>query len=110
MKKRLLSILLSLATVFIFAACGSSSLTNKARNLEIGMTKKEVINVMGKGFTTLAARQTPEGALETIRYENIVEYPYIISFLDGKLVEWYVDEPRPENQHQHQHHHRNGKQ
>lgn len=105
MNKTLLSILLAVTLILSFTACSSSLMVNKVKKLEIGMTKKEVINTMGKDYTTLAARQTPDGALETIRYESITPYPndysYIISFLDGKLVEWHIDEPRQGNQHQH---------
>jgi hypothetical protein len=104
MKRTFLLSLFAVILMFTFSACGSSSLVNKAKKLEIGMTKQDVVNIMGNGYTTLAARQTPEGALETIRYENIMEFPYIISFLDGKLVEWYIDEPKT----QPPHHHRNG--
>jgi len=105
--KSLFSFLLIAVLALSLYSCGASSLAGKARNLQIGMTKKEVVNIMGNGFTTLAARQTPEGALETIRYENVMEHPYIISFMDGKLVEWYIDEPRPEGQHHHHHRHEN---
>ena len=93
--KHLFSFLLIAALTLSFSSCGSSSLAGKAKKLEIGMTKKDAVNVMGKDYTTLAARQTPEGALETIRYENVEERPYIISFLNGKLVEWHIEKDRP---------------
>ena len=97
------------AVLFLsFTACGAPTLVNSAKKLEIGMTKKEVIDIMGNDYTTLAARQTPEGALETIKFG--FNYIYIVSFMDGKLVEWVYEEnfSNQRSQTGNQHNHRNG--
>jgi len=105
MKRTLLTFLFAVTLTLAFTSCGSSSLVNKAKKLEIGMTKQEVVNIMGNDYITIAARQTPEGALETVKYGTY--YLYIISFMDGKLVEWVYEEFIP-NQQQQPQHHRNG--
>ena len=99
MKKILTGLLLFL----LFSACGTlNNTSDRAKKLELGMTKKEVINIMGKGYRIVSASQTPEGALETLRYESSVDYDYMINLLNGKLVEWYEERPHPQHQHQHQ--------
>lgn len=72
---------------------------------ELGMTKKKVISILGKDFESAGARMTSEGSIETISYktasmtENTEGY-YLLSFKDGKLVEWFK-EKYPVHNHQH---------
>mgnify|MGYP000795840718 CR=1 FL=1 len=68
-------------------------------------TKKKVISILGKDFESAGARMTSEGSIETISYktasmtENTEGY-YLLSFKDGKLVEWFK-EKYPVHNHQH---------
>lgn len=79
--------------ILAFTSCGSSSLMQKSKAIELGMSRKEVTDIMGNGYKILAARVTPEGNLETIRYNPILEYSYVFSFLDNRLVEWFQEIP-----------------
>lgn len=103
MKKVFFTLALALSLI----SCGSASLVGKSKKLELGMTKKEVISVMGDGYRVISAAQTPEGNLEVLRYIPTIDTTeYIIYLLDGKLVEWHEDVPntnanRPPHPHPH---------
>lgn len=103
MKRCLLFLLLIMAIVFV--SCGTINTSSRAKKLELGMTKQEVIKTMGQGYRIVSASKAPEGTLEVLRYESSVDYNYMIHLLDGKLVEWYEERPRPEHQHEHEHRH-----
>jgi len=90
MKKILFTLLCS----FILISCGTTSFVDRAKKLELGMTKREVISVMGNDFRVISASKTPEGDLEILRYVATVSYTdYVIYLLDGKLVEWHEENP-----------------
>ena len=63
------------------------------------------MSILGKDFESAGARMTSEGSIETISYktasmtENTEGY-YLLSFKDGKLVEWFK-EKYPVHNHQH---------
>ena len=64
----------------------------KLMQLEIGMTKAEVINIMGKP-NNREVYQQPDGLiLEYLIYRTRYEYPYEentpIAFIDGKVTGW----------------------
>ncbi len=99
MKKILVVLLLA----FILPACGTLNTSGRVKKLEIGMDKKEVINILGKGYRVVSAAKTPEGTLEILRYESSIDYDYMIHLLDGKLIEWYEERPKPQHEHKHQH-------
>lgn len=98
MKKHLLFLLLFIAVTF--ASCGTLNTSARAKKLEIGMTKQEVIKVMGQGFRIVSASKLPEGTMEVLRYESSIDYDYMIHLLNGKLVEWYEERPRPQHRHE----------
>ena len=68
-------------------------------------SKMKDISILGKDFESAGARMTSEGSIETISYktasmtENTEGY-YLLSFKDGKLVEWF-EEKYPVHNHQH---------
>jgi len=97
-KVRFLASLAVLFCVLSFSSCGTMHLGSKLKNVEIGMTKKEVINILGNNYDIVAARDTPDGPFEVLRYYNATidgGIPYIVNFLDGRLVEWYRETSLP---------------
>ncbi|HCO66484.1 MAG TPA: hypothetical protein DIT04_01835 [Dysgonomonas sp.] len=93
-KVKFLTLVLMLVVSFSFSSCGTTNLGSKLKRIEIGMTKREVIDILGNTYDVIGARDTPDGALETLRYTNITvdgPIPYIVNFLDGKLVEWFKE-------------------
>jgi len=67
--------------------------------VELGMTKKEVVSIMGKEFKTIGANRVPEGDIEMIGYENAEGEVYVLRFLNGNLVNYELTHPHrhPEN-------------
>lgn len=98
-----------LLAIFLLTSCGTLmqpyQMDSKMKDIELGMTKKKVISILGKDFESAGARMTSEGSIETISYktasmtENTEGY-YLLSFKDGKLVEWFK-EKYPVHNHQH---------
>lgn len=94
-------LLFSTLIVVLFAACASHSKT--IRDIELGMSKQQVVSIMGKGYISESSVQHPDGNVEIISYTSsaydasstLITTKYILHFLNGKLVEWYRDENRP---------------
>lgn len=80
----------TLAISIIFSACNSLYInTNNEKNvqnLQIGMTKDEAIEVMGKNYSIESVSQEQDGVLEIWKYDSIYSSPYLLHFLDGKLI------------------------
>lgn len=60
--------------------------SKKAQQLQIGMTKQEAINVMGNKYIIESTSQEEDGLLEIIKYYSRSDVPYLLHFLNGKLV------------------------
>lgn len=65
------------------------------KKIELGMSKKEVIALVGTDYEIVGAEATPSGDIETISYiggivDNYRTY-YILNFENKKLVEWHKD-------------------
>ncbi|MBB4036970.1 hypothetical protein GGR21_002884 [Dysgonomonas hofstadii] len=96
-KVRFLASMIVLSCVLSFSSCGTMNLGSKLKNVEIGMTKKEVTNILGNSYDVVAARDTPDGPLEVLRYTGVTidgDKYYIVNFLNGKLVEWFLETGR----------------
>ncbi len=97
-----------LLTAFILTGCAAYKIESKMQQIELGMSKKKVVSILGKNYNIVGARITPEGAIESISYlstnlGNEDSY-YILSFKDGKLVEWFKEQ-KFNNNHNHPHNH-----
>lgn len=96
-----MKIFYSLLLVLLFTACGTSTLgvknlDEKVKKLEIGMSKKQTLKILGKDYDLVAVSKTPEGNLETLRFVSVVGTIYIVNILDGEFVEFYVEKPYTE--------------
>lgn len=83
MKKPLfVAFLLSL----IFTSCSILNNTN-VKKVELGMSKTQVIKIMGNNYKVMALERTPDGTLEVIGYiAEVSSYMYYtFYFLDGTL-------------------------
>ncbi len=94
----------------LFAACSSYNSMSKAksnvRKVELGMTKKEVISVMGKVYEVAGASTTRDGMrVETLKYEGgdaisgLVDRYYFFTFENSILVEWHTQPLTYDQQH-----------
>lgn len=93
-----------------FTAILSAVLVSCGTNHEIGikqvqlqMTKQEVLKKLGNDYQVVSLVQTPQGQLEVIRYttygavdnQAVPSHYYVLHFLDGKLVELNHEDALP---------------
>ena len=90
-----------LLATFLLTSCGTLmqpyQMDSKMKDIELGMTKKKVISILGKDFESAGARMT---SYKTASMTENTEGYYLLSFKDGKLVEWFK-EKYPVHNHQH---------
>ncbi len=90
----------------LFFSCRSFSdmmnVGSNVKKLELGMSKRDVVSIMGKSYLSLGAIQTPEGNVEVIGYPTADDNLYRLHILEGKLVQWEYERIKP-----HRDHHRN---
>lgn len=87
---------------FLLISCGTSLHTN-VRDVQLDMTRQEVVSRMGNDYEVVSMIKTDLGRQETIRYttyilqdEKAVPHRYyFFHFLDGKLVEMNQEEAMP---------------
>lgn len=92
-------ILVILLSVFLLNSCASQGGLNrmeKLEKLELGMSKKEVLAIMGDKYIVDSVSETPEGKMEVLSFNATYHYPeYLLYFLDGRLKEYHRVVPLP---------------
>lgn len=95
MKNGIVTNALFLIMIFVLTSCMSlTNLTSSAMNkLELGMSKIQVEQILGKEYTIAEKRIENGIQIELLSYRsfyNINEY-YMFLFKDDRLEEWYRD-------------------
>lgn len=93
-------ILALLVSAVITTGCATTPYTTKSMSVGMGMTKSEVVSVMGPPKRA-SARKTPEGLVERLSWwspvligftpidnEMMASDRVFVGFLNGKVVEW----------------------
>lgn len=99
MKKYVIFILLIIA----MCSCRHLSFTanSNIKNISLGMTKEQVVDIMGKHYKPIEAFETPEGFNEAIGYDAAHNEVYKLHFLNNKLKSWervWLNQyPNPDN-------------
>lgn len=102
-----------LIVIFLMTGCrsifDSYNMDGRMKKIELGMTKKEVISILGKSYETAGARMSADGPVESISYptttiSDSTEGYYILSFRNNVLIEWFKDK-RPIRNDAHTHSH-----
>lgn len=78
----------------LFISCMTTKYQSGISKLELGMTKQEVVSILGKNYTPLGAFTSPDGNVETWSYreENVMfgdQSSVIINFLNNRVDEWH---------------------
>jgi len=95
-KSKYLLSLIILTCALSFTSCGATfNMGSRLKKLEIGMTKSEVIKILGNSYDVVGARETPDGTIEIWRYTGVNmsdgNPTYIVNILNGRLVEWFAE-------------------
>jgi hypothetical protein len=78
-----------LASVLLVVATGCVSMSSKTQRLQLGMTKDQVVKLMGRKHSTVGARETTDARrMEVLRYEDGQAGELLLYFRDGRLVQW----------------------
>lgn len=94
-----------LLTICFLTSCAAYKTESRMQDIQLGMSKRKVVSILGKNYEPMGARITPDGTIETIRYfstsvlNNNEDY-YLLNFKDDKLVEWFKD---PDSNRPHKH-------
>ncbi len=80
---------------FIITSCGPTFQT-ATQQTRIGMSREDVVSMLGTSYEVVSMVDTPEGALEVIRYRTTQvidgkiqpDKDYVYHFLNNKLVEF----------------------
>jgi len=79
--------LTGLGAVVLLSAC--STMSDRTQDLSLGMSKQQVIKVLGKDFTTVGAQASSvNGQVEVLSYKDDNDGDVLVYFRDGKLVQW----------------------
>lgn len=96
--KTILTVILSL---LIFTSCATmiSSLNadKRMKDVRIGMTQDEVIQIMGNSYQVIGSKQNEV----ILGYEIISESIYRLVFIDGVLTEWTKEWLPKQDSHNH---------
>ena len=87
-------IFFTLVSIVLLSSCGATKLESGLQRIELGMTKQEIVSILGRSYIIMGAGATPDGDVETWSYHdpNVMEDPdkrIIVTFLDGRLDEWH---------------------
>ena len=88
-------ILLYLFTMLLLSACVSSvrMTSSKMNQLELGMTKEQVITILGDGYTIAEKRVEAGNQIEVLSYRDFYKDDefYMFLFTNDKLEKWHRD-------------------
>lgn len=84
--------LIFFASLFISCATTKYSSPN---GVAIGMTKSEVVKLVGKSCRVVSTNKTPEGLYETMEYakkeKGLNDELFVYDFFNDKLTEWHTE-------------------
>ena len=87
--------LLYLFTMLLLSACVSSvrMTSSKMNQLELGMTKEQVITILGNGYTIAEKRVEAGNQVEVLSYRDFYKDDefYMFLFTNDKLEKWHRD-------------------
>ena len=80
--------------VLLFTSCVTAKYSSP-KGVRLGMTKEEVVELVGKPCKLVNAIKTPEGLYETVEYieykKHINNKLFVYFFFNNKLTEWHTE-------------------
>lgn len=88
MKKLVFALLFTVVTT----ACGSLKVYNDAlKQIELGMTRNEVVSLMGDKYTTTGPKVIQGKTYEVLEYKDMYKNHFFFEFADDYLYKWYKE-------------------
>lgn len=84
------NLIMVLSVTILFTSCATMGDTAKlTQQLELGMTKTQVVAIMGKNYYIESLQETDEGRSEVLHFHSTYSVDYLMYFLNDKLVEFH---------------------
>lgn len=87
MKKVLFTIMIAT----LLAACGGKVYNSQLKQIQLNMTKEQVISIMGEEYTTTGPRESWGKTYETLEYKDRYKFHWFFDFENNRLVKWYKE-------------------
>ena len=80
-----------LIILLVLSSCASfSGMEKRVKQLELGMSKQDALNIMGKNYFIESASQTPQGKLEVLHFRSSTSRDYLLYFTNDRLSEFHL--------------------
>ncbi|TDE13656.1 hypothetical protein [Dyadobacter psychrotolerans] len=84
---------IALLIICFLNACAMNNIAWKTneniKKVEIGMTKEQVIQILGNKYMITASSKSNQGhAVEVLGYKSDTDEEYKLTFISNKLTEW----------------------
>ena len=80
---------LLLVCVGLCACATMVNLDNRVKNLELGMSRKDAVKVLGNEYVIEVKSIMSEGEMEVLRFYSSYSNDYVLRFLNGGLFEFH---------------------
>lgn len=97
--KKIIYILFLCLVITSCAVVYGPNLDQLTQSLELGMSKQDAINIMGKDYFIESALQVPEGDVEVLHFRSSYYNEFILYFLNNTLTEFHRYIPPQQNVH-----------
>lgn len=88
MKKVIFTVLIST----LLFACSGKVYNSALKQVELGMTKGQVIGLMGDEYTTTGQRESWGKTYESLQYTDRYKFHWFFDFENNRLIKWYKEE------------------
>lgn len=87
MKKVVLAVLFAV----ILTACGSKVYNDALKQIELGMTRNQVVTLMGDDYKTTGVKVMQGKSYEVLEYKDRFKNHFFFEFADDSLYKWYKE-------------------
>ena len=79
----------ALISLLLLALTACSSMDSRTRKLQLGMSRAQVVKILGSDYTVAGAKKDGEGsALEVLRFGEKKDPGLFLYFNNDQLVQW----------------------
>ena len=87
MKKLLLTLLITT----LLSACSGKVYNSALKEIELGMTKDQVVGLMGNEYTSTGQKESWGKTYESIQYVDRYKYHWFFDFENNRLIRRYKE-------------------
>lgn len=85
-------LLFTLFVVIFITSCGGLKVYNDAlKQIELGMSRDEVVSLMGDKYSTTGTKTIQGKTYEVLEYKDMYKNHFFFEFADDYLYKWYKE-------------------